>query len=255
MFVRIRQTKRKLQFTVAETRRVDGKVRHEHVASLGSIGIPQTVAARIAFWAALYGRLAKLGNRIDPETQAKILGAIHAKVPMVTPDEQRGLQIENAEADERLWSGLRDVHADQIEGHKALVAKAQTTIASATSEMTHAGQKAAVAKERIEKLKNGENLSGGLSKSTTGFEKILRDAGWTKADLRHARELAELSKRGLFEVFIEQVREPSQKVAERFEHKVVRDLLKLADHLGAEKPGYAGTIAVIPQPIPAFPKD
>jgi hypothetical protein len=37
MFVRFRETGRRLQCSLIETRRVDGKVRHEHIASLGSI--------------------------------------------------------------------------------------------------------------------------------------------------------------------------------------------------------------------------
>jgi hypothetical protein len=193
-----------------------------------SLVLAQTVAGRIAFSAALYGRLAKLDNRIDPEMQGKILGAIHAKVPMVTPDEQRGLQIENAEDDERLWSQMRDMQASTIEDHKALATDAQKAISSLTAGMAEAEQRAASAKERAQKLKNGENLSGGLSKSAPDFEKILRDAGWTKADLRHARELNELGNRGLFEVFLAYTRERSQKVAERFEHKTARDFLTLS---------------------------
>jgi hypothetical protein len=72
-------------------------VHHEHVASLGTIEVPLSVAARIAFWEALHERLRKLGNRVDAETQAKVLGAVHARIPMVTADEQAALQIENAE--------------------------------------------------------------------------------------------------------------------------------------------------------------
>src|SRR5499426_3010843 len=41
-----------------ETRRVGGKVRHEHVAGLGSIETPPSVDARLAFWVRLHQRLA-----------------------------------------------------------------------------------------------------------------------------------------------------------------------------------------------------
>jgi hypothetical protein len=114
MFVRVRKTKRKIQFTIVETRRVAGKVKHEHIGSLGSIATPIMVTGRIAFWQVLHERLARLGNRIDTEAQGKILASIHAQVPMVTSDEQRALQVENAEADERLWSWLREAHADDV---------------------------------------------------------------------------------------------------------------------------------------------
>jgi len=52
--------------SIVETRRVGGKVRHEHIASLGSIETPLTVANRVAFWQRVHERLAKLSNRIDP---------------------------------------------------------------------------------------------------------------------------------------------------------------------------------------------
>ena len=54
----------RLQLSLIETRRCDGKVRHEHIASLGS-----SVAERIAFWTRLHERLAKLANRVDAATQ------------------------------------------------------------------------------------------------------------------------------------------------------------------------------------------
>jgi hypothetical protein len=49
MFVRVRKTKRKIQFTIVETRHVAGKVKHEHIGSLGSIGPPITVAGNSPF--------------------------------------------------------------------------------------------------------------------------------------------------------------------------------------------------------------
>jgi hypothetical protein len=45
---------------------------------------------------------------------------IHARIPMVTLDEQRALQLRNAEADERFWTQLRDMHAGTVEEHKEL---------------------------------------------------------------------------------------------------------------------------------------
>jgi hypothetical protein len=46
----------------------------------------------------LHERLGKLGNRVDPTTQGKILGDVHARIPMVTLDEQHALKLENTEA-------------------------------------------------------------------------------------------------------------------------------------------------------------
>ena len=87
MFVRFRQTPRRLQASLVETRRLDGKVRHEHIASLGSVEMPLTVAGRIAFWLGVNARFPMLANRIDPAMQGKLRGDIHNRIPMVTPDE------------------------------------------------------------------------------------------------------------------------------------------------------------------------
>ena len=89
MFVHFRETPYGLAMSLVETHRENGKVRHEHVASLGSIETPLSVAARIEFWRGLHERLDQLSNRLDAETLGKVIGAVHARVPMVTPDEQR----------------------------------------------------------------------------------------------------------------------------------------------------------------------
>jgi hypothetical protein len=73
--------------SLIETRRVDGKVRHEHIASLGSIVEEPSISDRVAFWQALHERVAKLSNRIMSEDHGKVLGAI----------QQRQLQRDNAE--------------------------------------------------------------------------------------------------------------------------------------------------------------
>jgi hypothetical protein len=99
MLVHFRETPYGLAMSLVETRRENGRVRHEHVASLGSIETPPSVASRIEFWRGLHERLAQLSSRLDAETRGKVLGAVHARVPMVTPDEQRALQLENAKGD------------------------------------------------------------------------------------------------------------------------------------------------------------
>ena len=49
MFVRFRSyTSAAMQVSIVETRRTGGKVRHEHVAGLGSIEMPPTVYGRVA---------------------------------------------------------------------------------------------------------------------------------------------------------------------------------------------------------------
>ena len=89
MFVHFRETPYGLAMSLVENRRENGRICHEHVASLGSIETPPSVAARIEFWRGLHERLAQLSNRLDAETRGKVMVAVHARVPMVTPEEQR----------------------------------------------------------------------------------------------------------------------------------------------------------------------
>ena len=104
MFVRFRETPYGLAMSLVETSRENGKVRHDHVASLGSIETPLSVAARIEFWRGLHERLAQ-----NPRRWVKVMGAVHVRVAMVTPDEQRALQLENAKGDDdRLQTPVTD---------------------------------------------------------------------------------------------------------------------------------------------------
>jgi hypothetical protein len=89
MFVHFRETPYGLAMSLVESRRENGKVRHEHLASLGSIETPLSVAARIEFWRRLHERLDQLSNRLDAETRGKVMDAVHVRIPMVTPDDQR----------------------------------------------------------------------------------------------------------------------------------------------------------------------
>jgi hypothetical protein len=176
MFIRFRSSSHRLQASIVETRRLDGKVRHEHIAGLGSIEIPPTVALRIAFWKGLHQRLGRLSNRIDAETQARLLGAIHERVPMVTSDEQRALQRKNLEADERFWDGLHVMHAGTVEGTKALAAQAENKIAVGQAEMVKAAEARDTARARRERLDRGEDCPGrrGQAIDLPGHDQALR---------------------------------------------------------------------------------
>jgi hypothetical protein len=160
MFVRFRGSPNRLQISVVETRRLDGRVRHEHIASLGSIEMPLSVAGRIVFWQRVNERLGRLSNRIDPAMQGKVRGDIHARIPMVTLDEQRALQLENAEADEWFWSVMRDMNQSKVADHRALVAKAQGAIATGEADAAKAADSLARAKDRAERIRKGEDVHG-----------------------------------------------------------------------------------------------
>ena len=63
MLVHFRETPYGLAMSLVETHRENRRVHHEHIASLGSIETPPSVAARIEFWRGLHERLAQLSNR------------------------------------------------------------------------------------------------------------------------------------------------------------------------------------------------
>ena len=220
MFARFRQTERRLQVSLVETRRIDGKVRHEHVASFGSVEVPPSVEDRITFWQRLHERLAKLSNRVDVTAQAKILGDIHARIPMVTLDEQQAVKLENAKAEERLWSNIHDLHAGTVEDHKGLAAIVERKVAEGQVEMAKAATYRDAAKEQRERLERGEDVPGGLSKPPA-FEQILRDAGWSTSDIERSIGMAGLSE-AQFEAMLQEVHAATERAQKATVDAVLR---------------------------------
>jgi hypothetical protein len=192
MFVRFRVQYRRLQASLVESKRRDGKMVAEHIGGLGSVDSDLSVRERLTFWAKLPARLAKLGNRVGPDDHAKIYGALHARIPMVTPDEQRALQEENAKGDERFWEAMEGMAAGQIEGTKALIATAEKKIAELKPQAVRAAENLSTARDRIAKLGRGERVDGGLGKAFD-VHAALRAMGWAKSKIRHAIEVANLT--------------------------------------------------------------
>jgi hypothetical protein len=174
------------------TRRVAGKIQNEHIAGLGTVDADVSVRERIAFWTELPGRLARLANRVGPDDHPKIYSALHARIPMVTPDEQRTVQEENAKDGERFWGAIRNLNASSAEEHKGLIARAERKIAEQTASAAKAAERANEAKERLERLERGESVSGGLGKRLD-FEKLMREAGVTSLLKKRAELLASLT--------------------------------------------------------------
>jgi hypothetical protein len=232
MFVRFRKTGKSLQATVVETHRVDGKVRHEHVATLGSIRWPAETSDRITFWKKLHERLAKLGNRLTDQQRATVLSAIHARIPMTGADDQRTVQLENAKADASFWDGMVEMHNETIEGHKRLLEAATKAIAEGEAEKKKAADNAARAKDRAERIERGEDVPGGLHRPRTreDLEKALVDAGMTREDLRHCEVVHAISTYGeeAWKAFMEQIHMRREKEAKR----TARDMLRALEVLG-----------------------
>jgi hypothetical protein len=89
MRARFRLQHRRLQISLVHSHRVDGRVQEDHVAALGSVPVPMTVADRIEFWDQAHDRLARLANRLGTDGYAKIAKELRAKVPPVTEAERR----------------------------------------------------------------------------------------------------------------------------------------------------------------------
>jgi hypothetical protein len=194
MYVRFRLQGNRLQASLVQGRRAGGKVHAEHVGALGSVDAEVSVRSRVAFWAKIHDRLAALGNRVGTDEHAKILGALHGRIPMVTPEDIRAVQEESFADDERFWDSMRDMNASHIEGLKGHIALAASKIATMEPEVAKAAEKVEVARSKREKLKRGEAVAGGLKKQQIDVVAILKAAGFTPRDFSRLRLTSSLSK-------------------------------------------------------------
>jgi hypothetical protein len=132
----------RLKVSIIENRRVDGKVRQEHVADLGTIDghmLPEfwagldsskiveiqwenwsdhSVYARIAFWETAKPRLDHLANRLDPRAMRL---SIDRRIPWPRQAER---DLAEAREEFRLWNGLNRMANIAIEGNEKTIARA-----------------------------------------------------------------------------------------------------------------------------------
>jgi hypothetical protein len=78
--------------------------------------------------------------------------------------------------------------------HRALIARAETKIAEHATTAAEAGERAQAAKDRLERIRRGESVPGGLGKPFD-VRAALKAAGLTERDLRRMRLLASLPER------------------------------------------------------------
>jgi hypothetical protein len=194
MFVRFRQSDRRLQASLTETRRQGGKVRHEHVAGLGSVPVAPSPSDRLAFWTKLHQRLDALSNRVDAAQRGAILTAIHARIPRPTIDDHQAAQLERAQADARFWETLAEMHAERIEGHKELLASAQRAITEGEPWAADTAARAQAAKDRLALVEKGETVAGIPAPMTRAD--LRRISGMTEAQLQHCERVAGIAAAG-----------------------------------------------------------
>jgi hypothetical protein len=189
MFVRFRQTPYRLQLSIVETRRANGKVRHEHVASLGSVPQPLTVAKRVTFWAGLHERLGRLSNRLDAAARAKLMDEVHARVPMVTADERQAMQLEAARTNAKQQAALRDVLTDEATSHRLTAKNAATREAITKAAADALDNQAKTSQAHVEAIERGETVEGAADEPED-LRALLKTLGFTAADLRHFQWMA-----------------------------------------------------------------
>jgi hypothetical protein len=221
MFVRFRQQGRRLQARLMQTGRVAGKMQSVHLAALGSVDAEVSVRERLAFWASLPARLDRLGNRVGAEDHAKIYGALHARIPMVTPDEQRAVQEENAEDDSRFWEAMRDLAASEVQGNKGLIAHAEAKIAQSAPRAAEAAEGADLAKERIKRLRRGEAVAGGLGKRLD-IDAAIKAGGFAPSAMKRMVLMASLTTAEFESLPIRNGIEASDRALERAARRIVR---------------------------------
>ncbi len=222
MFVRFRQTARRLQISLITGCREGTKVRHEHVAGLGSVPLEPTKADRIAFWTRLHQRLEALSNRIDTAQRGAILAAVHARIPIPTPDDQQAVHLERAQADARFWATLAEMHADDIEGRKGLLASTQRTITEREPLAADTAAKAQAAKDRLARVEKGEDV-GGIP-APMARKDLLRLASMTEAQARHAQRLATITDTYGEQVVLDEMARAQKKAEKAVRRRLYRGL-------------------------------
>jgi hypothetical protein len=81
----------RLDVSLVETHRVNGKVRQRHVASLGSIA-GDDLLARQTFWDGCEPKLARLSNRLGPDLD-RLRQVIAARIPPLDDADRQFLEI------------------------------------------------------------------------------------------------------------------------------------------------------------------
>jgi hypothetical protein len=191
MFTRFHQTPRRLQVSLIETRRVDGKVKQEHVASLGSIATEPTAADRLAFWTRLFQTLGRLSNRLDTAAQRTIFDAIHARIPMPAQDEVTAGKLDAMQASIGQWEFIESLHRDGVEEQTFRLKDAQKKLAVHQAELAAASDKANSARDRMRRIEAGENIAADRPMT---LKQLAASLGWTAADQRHAERLHEIER-------------------------------------------------------------
>jgi hypothetical protein len=98
------------QAVLVESKRVDGKPRQQHVASIVGFSESQTKIdmQRCYIWKTVDERLKRLSNRITQADRERIEAAVAARVPRPTPEEEK--EAARGKARDLGWKYLSEEH-------------------------------------------------------------------------------------------------------------------------------------------------
>ena len=157
------------------------------------------------------------------------MGDIHDRVPIVTPDEQRALQLENAKVDVDQWSVIRDLTAAKMADKEQLVAKVEANIAADKAVVSTADDATKKAQGRVAAIERGEIVEGGLG-NPQDWQELFKAAGITEADRRHAELLASIPEdrwREFLDLFHRAMRRADRRISTRAARTILRKLAKV----------------------------
>jgi hypothetical protein len=166
MIVRFRQTAAGLQCSFVETHRVEGAARYEQVANLGLVPASPSVADRLAFWRRVYETLAELATRIDADTQGKIISAVHSRIPIVIPNEQRAQRVRSRPRLEKAarHAGVKEGAQNKASGTDASTLPLRAPSLPAAEAEGMQAQNAEVAEGRTPQAENGNSVESSFGK-------------------------------------------------------------------------------------------
>jgi hypothetical protein len=210
MFARFRQVRERLNVSIVETAREGGKVRQEHIATLGSVHLPPSPADRVRFWVKAHQRLSTLDNRLDDKTRLAILTAVNARIPMPTAEDQEAAKNAGREANATIFSALRDKHQGLADTHR------------------RAAENEAAAAAAVNTL---EDAYASRPMTRAELVRFLKSIGWSNADLRKARDVNVVCRILGEDVALDMVVKAQMDAGERAGKRVVRNLRANLDRL------------------------
>jgi hypothetical protein len=158
MFVRFRQHNARLYVSLVLTKRVDGKVRQEHVAGLGSVVVGANpgrypwvaTRERVKLWQRLHENIADL----PAADQGRLMAAVHARVPLPTEEERGAADLGEAEHDAAFWEQMHGTSLKQADSYRKLAAHAERRAAEEEEQAKQEAERSEKAKARAARLAN-----------------------------------------------------------------------------------------------------